>query len=646
MGQTKKQKRAQEAKQFARGILRPDPETYDAVEYMPGERVNELDKVAPDSLFVNVDGDGIAEGMIAGGRSNFIPRKALQVMMNKYGHLFTNLWTGLEISKSDHMADNWYGQNGELLRRVMAKSTEQTAFYDEEAAAEYARQLALGGDGAEFADRYLKDQRGGDPDNDFTKKYKPVLDKYAEEFRDAAQSESSARTLAAASRAAEELNWPHPPPPPPGQAQGESQEGDGDGDQEGEGQGQGDGEGQEQGSGSGNAVPQAYLKEQQEKPTGGEYKQRTSSDIDWDKFNEQLRSEFGKEFEDDYFTPPGSNYAPHAMRHGVKDYVKPSYSMGDEKEDHAYILVTDAPQFRIEKTTNVNLLLAEEEDRKGARYLREGDVSNITWELNIGNLNVFERPERTTSGLVVAIDMSGSMGCFCGGESLEGRSIEYQNNGVLAMQCAAAIAERFPEAYFFGFCASSFDYLIELRPGHMPACDCGTFYGKDMLRAAENEIERRYGGRLSYRQHWSPKEVGVSVDEYKKLLGKAFEYNHPNYEVGYKGAILGGNPDCTALQHIRRMLNNQFEGAAAVIISDGQPSGSVNHIKDNRRGSVAEHTKKLAAMYHDMGLRFASVLVGGYWGGIYPDDMVTVIPDGNEIGRLAETFDYLESLRA
>jgi Mg-chelatase subunit ChlD len=96
--------------------------------------------------------------------------------------------------------------------------------------------------------------------------------------------------------------------------------------------------------------------------------------------------------------------------------------------------------------------------------------------------------------------------------------------------------------------------------------------------------------------------------------------------------VPGGNEDCAALLEMERRLAG-IGNTLAVVVSDGQPAEGC--------WNAREHTMQLGKQFYDAGMRFASVLIGDYGGGIYPEDItysVRKVEDISGMGPFLETI--------
>ena len=102
-----------------------------------------------------------------------------------------------------------------------------------------------------------------------------------------------------------------------------------------------------------------------------------------------------------------------------------------------------------------------------------------------------------------------------------------------------------------------------------------------------------------------------------------------------EGFRMSGNSDCSALLYMEQLINQNYQGSMAVIISDGSPA-SPSPLSDSH---LHAHTKNVAHRLHDQGLRFVSVLLGGYNDDYYyPSDCKVMLNHTNEIHKVGEAI--------
>ena len=109
-----------------------------------------------------------------------------------------------------------------------------------------------------------------------------------------------------------------------------------------------------------------------------------------------------------------------------------------------------------------------------------------------------------------------------------------------------------------------------------------------------------------------------------------------------QGFDYGGNSDCSALLFMEQLMTGKTQDSLAVIISDGSPAPP----SPLRSQHLHTHTKSVSHRLYEQGLRFVSVLVGGYANQeYYPNDVAVQLNGvqdmhlvGDAIARIGQTF--------
>ena len=109
-----------------------------------------------------------------------------------------------------------------------------------------------------------------------------------------------------------------------------------------------------------------------------------------------------------------------------------------------------------------------------------------------------------------------------------------------------------------------------------------------------------------------------------------------------QGFDYGGNSDCSALLFMEQLMTGKTQDSLAVIISDGSPAPP----SPLRSQHLHTHTKSVSHRLYEQGLRFVSVLVGGYANQeYYPSDVAVQLNGvqdmhlvGDAIARIGQTF--------
>ena len=96
-----------------------------------------------------------------------------------------------------------------------------------------------------------------------------------------------------------------------------------------------------------------------------------------------------------------------------------------------------------------------------------GDPTHKVWQMSYGNMKVWRGQPPRPGRVAVLVDMSGSMGCWCG-MCLSSMSRNRLSSGVIAMQAAAVIAESNSDVVVAGYAGR--DEIIQIEPGMQPIC--------------------------------------------------------------------------------------------------------------------------------------------------------------------------------
>ncbi len=146
---------------------------------------------------------------------------------------------------------------------------------------------------------------------------------------------------------------------------------------------------------------------------------------------------------------------------------------GFQVEDHG-----DVPGFPV-NVSGIRLDTMDEPEYAGLSY--DGLIGMDTWELNLANLNCYDHEEPKRGKMVIAVDMSGSMGnyCasdnedYCGGNRYWGGN-GYEHNGSIAWKAAAGLARATNDVRVYGYSGSrGLTSVFEVPPGMRPSCDLG-----------------------------------------------------------------------------------------------------------------------------------------------------------------------------
>jgi len=218
-----------------------------------------------------------------------------------------------------------------------------------------------------------------------------------------------------------------------------------------------------------------------------------------------------------------------------------------------------------------------------------GMPTHKVWETSLlGNTKVFYRPPKLKANLVIGVDLSGSMGCWCDGCN---RYDDCRDNGWYAWQVTAAITTRFPNAVVFGFSTGD-----------------GRHLNKDQITL----MPRGVGGL--------------------RLICRNEEH------------VPGGNPDCVGLMYLGELVGGDFQNTRAIFVSDGEPSGSSNP-SINSEAHLIRHTRELAFRYHEEGMRFASVLISEDANEtLYPASVTLRVNSEADLADIGKVFEFFEGV--
>ncbi len=148
------------------------------------------------------------------------------------------------------------------------------------------------------------------------------------------------------------------------------------------------------------------------------------------------------------------------------DRRKASPSTGEHK-----VQIIDAPQ-EPTKLSIYGELVLDETAGLGRQTKRHGRPTPDVWKLGLyGETKVFTRPPKRKGRLIVLVDLSGSVGCWCEehkGSARYGRT----TSGWKEWQVASTISRRLPDATVIGFSgAQGGTYIVPIDPGNQPVCN-------------------------------------------------------------------------------------------------------------------------------------------------------------------------------
>jgi hypothetical protein len=180
------------------------------------------------------------------------------------------------------------------------------------------------------------------------------------------------------------------------------------------------------------------------------------------------------------------------------------------------------------------------------RRARSGAVTPKAWKINFGEVRIFTRPPFILKQVVVLVDLSDSMGCWCKTCCERSGFEEGKSKAWMALQAATAIGRTFPETTeIFGFSSDNQNtYIYPLKIGKEPMCR-----------------------RLS--------PIGM------------------------------GTPLCVALKRLEE-VSMSLDATVAVLITDGDPGTPAPLSSEHMR----THTQMLSEDLYLRGLRYCTVMIG------------------------------------
>ena len=227
-------------------------------------------------------------------------------------------------------------------------------------------------------------------------------------------------------------------------------------------------------------------------------------------------------------------------------------------------------------------------DNKGGSntsgFTTSGSPTSKVWQLSIGNTKVWHGQPPAPGKVAVLVDMSASMGCWCG-ECINSSQSSYMErhydirkptSGVIAMQIAAVIAESNDDILISGFAGSQ--DIIVFDPGYQPICR-------------------------------------------------------------HQQDVRSATPTCVGLEWMRHQVGNDADGATIILITDGSPSTC-----SGGHGAV-DHTRQLAEEIYQSGTKFACILVNTPSQGVidmYPSPITAVVNTMDDLRNVQVILDSLK----
>lgn len=154
--------------------------------------------------------------------------------------------------------------------------------------------------------------------------------------------------------------------------------------------------------------------------------------------------------------PEGTNVNPQHHR------FKPD-RLGELGKRHGPITMLELEQEPIIPNFDTQLFIESQAKSNFHQMTNVGQPTHRIWQMNQGKMRVFEKPEKRKGSVLVMVDLSGSMGCWCEEHREEDKS------GYIAFQVVKAITAR-AEAEVYGFCCDHSDHIVPLKTGYQPLC--------------------------------------------------------------------------------------------------------------------------------------------------------------------------------
>ena len=154
--------------------------------------------------------------------------------------------------------------------------------------------------------------------------------------------------------------------------------------------------------------------------------------------------------------PEGNSTNPYHQR------FRPT-SLQSSGRKHQPVQMLEVEQEPIVANFSTQLFIESQARSNERKKTNLGQPTHKVWQINQGKMRVFEKPEKRRGKVLVMVDLSGSMGCWCEHHKHRDRS------GYIAFQTVKAITSR-ADAEVYGFCCTERDYIVPLRNGYQPLC--------------------------------------------------------------------------------------------------------------------------------------------------------------------------------
>ena len=185
-------------------------------------------------------------------------------------------------------------------------------------------------------------------------------------------------------------------------------------------------------------------------------------------------------------------------------------------------------------------LVLDETSGLGRQTKRNGRPTPDVWKLGLyGETKVFTRPPKRKGRLIVLVDLSGSVECWCEEHNVR-NDYGHTTSGWKEWQVASTISRRLPDATVIGFSgAESRTYIVPIDPGNQPVCN------EEM-----------------------PSGIG------------------------------GSTPICGALDYAKTLLDEALQDSTLVVITDGSPNDcSANRDPEQHTSELSHQLVKAGAKF-------------------------------------------------
>ena len=147
----------------------------------------------------------------------------------------------------------------------------------------------------------------------------------------------------------------------------------------------------------------------------------------------------------------------------LETVLPPNPSPKKREGDHSFSMLYLKQEW-VELEESLGKIVGDLAGREYKILHQNGRVTPNVWKIDYGDIKVFRKPPKTQHEVVVMVDLSSSVGCWC--------QLHKENNGYLIFQSAATIAQAFKgRTRVFGFCSdSAAHFIVPLEPGYAPEC--------------------------------------------------------------------------------------------------------------------------------------------------------------------------------